>query len=244
MRLGGAFCLTSRLQLVQAGLAGVEKVESRRPVLEQPSRQLRADGAGGAGDHHDLALDGGQALLFVHAHGLARQQVLHRDFAHRIPGSPLQDFRGRRHHAHGHLCRLDNRQQLLQAGRYFGWQGEGHQRDVILFDRGRDVVAVANHGDAVDALALEAGVVVDEAGGAVGLIAVRAQLSRQGAPGLAGADDEDALLRARVVGRRQPRCGGEARQHAQHGVEEKDEGGADHVHGQRDRALGQQVVDD
>ena len=72
-----------RLDLVQRGLGQIEQHEPRRPKARDLPAQLGADRAAGAGDHHDAIAEPFAEAGVVEHDGIAPQQVVELDVAHR-----------------------------------------------------------------------------------------------------------------------------------------------------------------
>ena len=169
--------------------------------------QLRADRAAGAGHHHDLAGQVGADAIELDADRLAPEDVLDldaADLADEVPGPAGQQLEDGRQRAHGHAALATRRHDVRpnRAGRR-----RDRDDDLVGLDLVEDPVEVAarpDHLDAVDALAVQARVVVDEADRVEAEVRVADDLAQDEAAAVAGADDQDpagVLARAKAAQR-------------------------------------------
>ena len=179
------------IDLVERHLRQLEQDQRLRPEREQLPRQLRADRAPGAGDHHHLVLHMGGEQVELGRDRIAAQEILDLDGAEvadlDVARRDLLERRQRLDHHRKRLQRLDRGAALAAERR---GHGEQHLFDVLGGDHLADL-AGPQHLDAVHHLPRERRVVVDESDHVV--LAGLVQGAKQLNAGRAGAVDDDVL---------------------------------------------------
>ena len=177
--------------LVERDFRQLEQHQRLRSQAQQLARQLRADRAAGAGDHHHLAPHIGGQQLQVGDDRIAPQQVLDVD---RPEVADLHMARGdlleRRQGLHHHRKSLERPQRDAPLAAQRRRRGEQHLLDVLLGDQLGDLLR-PRHFQAVHELAGKRGIGIDEGDGlvAAGLVQRAQQLDAE----RAGAVDDDRL---------------------------------------------------
>ena len=182
------------LDAIEVELAVVHQDQPGRAGGRDLAHQLRPDGAARAGHQDHLTGDPGPDLRPVQVDRLAAEQVLDRDRtqlidAHLSAHEVLELGHGAERPA-GPLAELDETLHLPGAR---ARDREQDELDGVLGDQLRQGRGGAQHGDPVHQSALTPGLVVDESGGAVGMVGIPQHVPRQHLAGAVGPDDQDPL---------------------------------------------------
>ncbi len=179
------------VDLEQRELGALDEKNLRRLEARDLTRELRADGPAGPGDHHALSGQELAELRLVEEDGLAAQQILDLDVADaRHLHLALENLVEARDDPHRDLdlAAQANDAKNLLAGNL--GDRDDHLGDSELLDEARQVLARAQDPDPVDHRALLLWVVVDETLHVEVHVSASRDLAGREDPGTPGPDEE------------------------------------------------------